>query len=57
MSETTCVNVTRENRFRFLIDFGPGVPEIMGDDRRGQKPLRRRSGAFSKRRRLDIGSG
>jgi uncharacterized OsmC-like protein len=32
MSETTCVNVTREDRFRFLIDFGPGVPEIMGDE-------------------------
>ena len=32
MSETTCVTVTREDRFRFLIDFGPGVPEIVGDE-------------------------
>jgi len=32
MSEKICVTVTREDRYRFLIDFGPGVPQTASDE-------------------------
>jgi len=32
MSEKICVAVTRQDKYRFLIDFGPGVPQAVGDE-------------------------
>jgi uncharacterized OsmC-like protein len=32
MSEKICVTVTRQDKYRFLIDFGPGVPQAVGDE-------------------------
>jgi uncharacterized OsmC-like protein len=32
MSEKTCVTVTRQDKYRFLLDFGPGVPQAAGDE-------------------------
>jgi organic hydroperoxide reductase OsmC/OhrA len=32
MSEKICVTVTRKDKYRFLIDFGPGVPQTAGDE-------------------------
>ena len=27
-----CVTVTRQDKYRFLVDFGPGVPQTAGDE-------------------------
>ncbi len=32
MSEKICVTVTRQDKYRFLLDFGPGVPQSAGDE-------------------------
>ncbi len=32
MSEKICVAVTRQDKYRFLIDFGPGIPQTAGDE-------------------------
>ena len=32
MSEKICVTVTRQDKYRFLVDFGAGVPQTAGDE-------------------------
>ena len=32
MSETICVTVAREDKYRFLVDFGSGLPELAADE-------------------------
>ncbi len=32
MSEKICVTVTRQDKYRFLLDFGPGIPQTAGDE-------------------------
>ncbi len=32
MSEKICVTVTRQDKYRFLVDFGPGIPQWEGDE-------------------------
>ncbi len=32
MSDKVCVTVTRQDRYRFLLDFGPGVPQSAADE-------------------------
>jgi organic hydroperoxide reductase OsmC/OhrA len=36
MSEEICVTLTREDKYRFLIDFGPGIAKTAADE---PKPL------------------
>jgi len=32
MGEKVCVTVTRQDKYRFLVDFGSGVPQTAGDE-------------------------
>jgi uncharacterized OsmC-like protein len=32
MSEKVCITVTRQERYRFLVDFGAGIAEAVGDE-------------------------
>jgi uncharacterized OsmC-like protein len=32
MSETICVTVTRQEKYRFLVDFGENMPEMVSDE-------------------------
>ncbi len=32
MSEKICVTVTARDKYRFLVDFGPGIPQWEGDE-------------------------
>ena len=32
MSEKICVTVTREEKYRFLVDFGENMPTLVGDE-------------------------
>ncbi len=50
MSEKECVTVTREGKYRFLVDFGPGIPQTVGDEPaiRALEPKRRKKRAGSR---------
>lgn len=32
MSEQVSVTITRQDRYRFLVDFGPGIPSLVADE-------------------------
>lgn len=32
MSETASVTITRQDKYRFLVDFGPGIPQGLADE-------------------------
>jgi uncharacterized OsmC-like protein len=32
MSETICVTVTRQEKYRFLVDFGENIPKAIADE-------------------------
>jgi uncharacterized OsmC-like protein len=46
MSETICVTITRQEKYRFLVDFGENIPNIVSDeppplgDKAGPSPQR-----------------